>query len=78
VGVVKNFIDVTADPADGISFCKVVPAGKDRERCWNAVGEQLSVLYTQDLTRRETACASTGEGERMCRQGAGLWPKNPT
>jgi hypothetical protein len=78
VGVVKNFIDVTADPDDGIAFCKVVPAGQDRERCWNAVGEQLSVLYTRDLTRRETVCASTGEGERMCRQGAGLWPKDPT
>jgi hypothetical protein len=78
VGVVKNFIDVTANPDDGIGFCREVPAGQDRERCWNAIGEQLSVLYTQDLTKRETACATTGEGERTCRQGAGLWPKDPT
>lgn len=77
VGVVKNFIDVTADPADGIAFCKEVPAGQDRDRCWNAVGEQLAVLYTRDTDRREVACATTGEGERICRQGAGLWPKNP-
>lgn len=77
VGVVKNYIDVTADPQDGIAFCQEVPAGVDRERCWNAVGEQLSVLYTTDLARRETVCATTGEGERMCRQGAGLWPKVP-
>jgi hypothetical protein len=78
VGVVKNFIDVTADPNDGIAFCKEVPAGQDRERCWNAVGEQLSVLFTRDMDRRDAVCATTGEGERMCRQGAGLWPKDPT
>ena len=77
VGVVKNFIDVTADPADGIAFCREVPAGQDRDRCWNAVGEQLAVLYTRDTDRREAACATTGEAEKICRQGAGLWPKIP-
>jgi hypothetical protein len=77
VGVVKNYIDVTADPQDGIDFCREVPAGHDRERCWNAVGEQLSVLFTTDVDRRAVVCATTGEGERMCRQGAGLWPTIP-
>ena len=77
VGVVKNFIDVTADASDGIAFCREVPAGIDRDRCWNAVGEQLAVLYTSDLGSRETVCATAGEGEARCRQGAGLWPKIP-
>lgn len=77
VGVVKNYIDVTADPQDGVAFCREVPAGTDRERCWNAVGEQLAVLHTNDLTTRDEVCATTGDGERMCRQGAGLWPKIP-
>lgn len=77
VGVVKNFIDVTADPADGVAFCREVPAGQDRDRCWIAVGEQLSVLYTLDVARRDTVCAGTGEGEAMCRRGAGLGPKVP-
>lgn len=75
VGVVKNFIDVTADPQDGIAFCREIPTAVDRDACWNAIGEQLSVLYTTDLERREAACATTGEGEARCRQGAGLWPK---
>ncbi|HRX17753.1 MAG: hypothetical protein AB7N73_13135 [Gemmatimonadales bacterium] len=77
VGVVKNFIDVTADPASGIAFCRDVPEGVDRDACWNAVGEQLSVLYTTDLDRRSAVCETTGEGEARCRQGAGLWPKIP-
>lgn len=76
VGVVKNFIDVTADPADGIAFCREVPEGKDRDRCWIAVGEQLAVLYTTDSARREAVCATTGAGEAQCRQGAALSPKS--
>lgn len=77
VGVVKNYIDVTADPEDGIRFCREVPVGQDRDRCWNAVGEQLSVLHTTDYERRAAICATTGEGEARCRQGAGLGPKIP-
>jgi len=72
VGVVKNFIDVTADPADGVAFCKEVPEGQDRQRCWRAVGEQLTVLHTTDIDAREAVCNTVGEGEAMCRQGAGL------
>jgi hypothetical protein len=72
VGVVKNFIDVTAAPTSGVAFCREVPAGVDRDACWRAVGEQMSVLYTSDVTRRAAACATAGEGEALCRQGAGL------
>jgi hypothetical protein len=72
VGVVKNFIDVTANPDDGIRFCQAVSGNLNRERCWRAVGEQLSVLYTQDLARRGTVCAKAGDGEAECRRGAGV------
>lgn len=75
VGVVKNFIDVTADPASGIAFCGKVPAGIDRDACWRAVGEQISVLYTTDMARRSSACAAAGAGEAICREGARIGPK---
>lgn len=72
VGVVKNFIDVTADPEDGIEFCKKVTGDLNRQRCWRAVGEQLSVLYTRDLPRRTSACAKAEDGEAECKLGAGV------
>ncbi len=72
VGVVKNFIDVTADPTPGIAFCRAVPEGIDRNACWRAVGEQLSVLHTTDTLPRATACATAAAGETSCRLGAGL------
>ncbi len=77
VGVVKNFIDVTAAATDGVAFCREVPEGRDRDACWQAVGEEMSVLYTSDLAARDSVCASTGGGEAKCRQGAGLLPRIP-
>jgi hypothetical protein len=77
VGAVKNYIDVTAKPDDGIRFCQAVPTGANRMQCFGAVGEELSVLYSTDLPARERACAMAGsDGETDCRRGAAL-PKKP-
>ncbi len=72
-GVVKNRIDVTADPKDGIAFCQQIPAGANRTQCYVAVGQQISVLHSVDLAARAKACALAGkEGEAECRVGAAL------
>ena len=78
VGAVKNFIDVTADPDDGIAFCREVPSGKDQRQCYVAVGEQIAVLHAEP-EGREKACARTPEGgpREECRYGAGLLPTPP-
>lgn len=73
VGVVKNYIDVTARPEDGIAFCREVPPGRNRRQCWAAVGEQIRVLHATDLAAAERACAAADpEGGPGCRYGAGL------
>jgi hypothetical protein len=77
VGAVKNYIDVTAKPDDGINFCKAVPTWANRMSCYRAVGEELSVLYSTDLAARERACVNGGvDGETECRRGAEL-PAKP-
>jgi hypothetical protein len=69
---VKNYIDVTANPDDGIAFCRQVEAGDNQDQCFNAVGEEVSVLY-RDADRREQACRKAGAaGEERCRIGAQL------
>ncbi len=76
VGVVKNYIDVTAKPADGIAFCKDVPPGKNRSQCFVAVGEQISVLHPTDIPTRESLCSAAGlDGVADCRRGASLAPR---
>ena len=73
VGAVKNYIDVTAKPIDGIAFCKAVPPGANRASCFGAVGEELTVLYSTDIPARQRECAKAGvDGEAACRRGAEL------
>lgn len=72
IGVAKNRIDVTADAADGVEFCRLVPAGAGRARCFQAVGEQIAVL-TGDPDRRAALCEGLApEDARACRSGASV------
>ena len=41
LGVVKNRIDVTAQAADGFSFCREVSSEPNRKKCYQAVGEEV-------------------------------------
>lgn len=77
IGVVKNFIDVTARPADGLGFCARIESEPSRVACYVAVGEQLAVLE-RDGTQRTEFCAKLSESARpACRFGAGLTLEPP-
>jgi hypothetical protein len=77
VGVVKNFIDLTARPGDGIAYCRSVSGSGNRLACYEAVGEQIGTLR-QDLTERAAACAEVAEEYRgACRYGARLTSTRP-
>lgn len=78
VGAVKNYIDVTANPDDGVAFCREVPAGRNRRQCYVAVGEHLTVLNWNDRSARERACVKMpADGVEECRYGAGLLAAAP-
>lgn len=71
-GAVKNYIDLTANPQDGVTLCSATPAGDNRARCFQAIGEEISVLYPTDAAARATACAKMPTGDAGdCKRGAG-------
>ncbi len=77
VGVVKNFVDVTSDPQDGLDFCAKVSDQVIGTACYVAVGEEMSVLHT-DMTRRARLCGQADERFRnACKYGGGLSPERP-
>ena len=77
VGVVKNFIDVTAKPDDGFDFCHRLGNPNYSVACYNAVGEEMSVLY-HNPPDREKQCARLPAAEgAVCRYGAGLGGDRP-
>lgn len=79
VGVVKNFIDVTATADDGLDFCaRVLEQPAVATACYVAIGEQMAVLYpVREDRARECARAGAGPWEAACRYGAGLNTERP-
>lgn len=72
VGYVKNLIDVTADPQDGLGYCRLLPAGASKEHCYRAVGQQVFLLAAEP-ERRAAICAMAEPGyAAQCRTGADL------
>ena len=77
VGVVKNFVDVTAKAEDGLAFCKRLGPEDIATSCYVAVGEEGAVLYPS-MDRREALCSGVETSYRpACRYGAGLTQERP-
>ena len=57
VGVVRNVVDVTANPSDGFRYCVALTENVSKVTCYYAVGEEIAVLT-----------ADTAERARMCRE----------
>jgi len=77
VGVVKNFIDVTALAEDGMDFCRRLSDRPLATSCYVAVGEEVGILR-RDHTEREKECAKADPAYvDACRYGAVLIAERP-
>jgi hypothetical protein len=76
VGYVKNVIDVTANPADGFSYCQLVRAGEAKEHCYRAVGQQIYLLAGSPEARAAHCAGAEAGYVAQCRAGADL-PDQP-
>jgi hypothetical protein len=72
IGYTKNLVDVTADPADGFAYCRLLPAGESKRVCNVAVGEQIWVLAEEPERREEMCLGAEPDFVAACRHGAGL------
>jgi hypothetical protein len=77
VGLVKNFVDLTARTDDGFAFCRQVPGEPNRLKCYEALGEEITVLETDPGRRTETCARSERGYVDACRYGARLTDRPP-
>ena len=78
VGVVKNFIDVTAKADDGLDFCRrVVSQPTVATTCYVAIGEEMAVLYSSPDDRARECARAESEFVAACRYGAALTTDRP-
>lgn len=77
LGYVKNLIDLSADPADGMAYCRQLPAGSAKALCYRSVGEQIWALGGSDVRREELCGQSEAPYRQHCRTGAALMDASP-
>lgn len=70
VGLVKNFVDLTATFDDGFAFCRRLEEPY-KPRCYEAMGEEIGILRaTEDEKRKECSVSESFELEQRCLYGA--------
>jgi hypothetical protein len=77
VGVVKNFIDVTAKADDGFDFCQRLTDRNYLIACYNAVGEEMAVLIRAPADREQQCGRAPKDYVEACRYGATLPAQRP-
>ena len=78
VGLVKNFIDLTAETDQALAFCRRVKGRTEKLRCYEAIGEQLAALRASRADRVPPCQqAESEEYERACLFGARVTRERP-
>jgi len=71
-GAVRHLAYAPSELPRGIAFCRSLPAGAARTRCWDGIGLQVSGFFG-DLEARRRACQSDNDSDvAACAEGAGV------
>ncbi|HMJ19370.1 MAG TPA: hypothetical protein VK478_13340 [Gemmatimonadaceae bacterium] len=71
-GAVRHLAYAPSELSRGVAFCKSLPEGDGRSRCWDGVGLQVGGFFS-DSTSRQRACRSELESDvAACVEGAGV------
>lgn len=61
-GVVQTLINVNANPAEGISYCRAVAEAASKRACYVDIGLQ-AMVHPDGAARRERACSAAEAGQ---------------
>jgi hypothetical protein len=76
-GAVRHLAYAPSELPRGVAFCKSLPEGESRSRCWDGVGLQIGGFFS-DLATRQRACQSEDPRDvAACVLGAGVTPSLP-
>lgn len=76
-GAVRHLAYAPSELPRGVAFCKSLPEGETRQRCWDGVGLQVGGFFP-DLSSRQRACRSEYPRDvAACEEGAGAAPTPP-
>jgi hypothetical protein len=76
-GAVRHLAYAPSELSRGVAFCKSLPEGDSRSRCWDGVGLQVGGFFS-DSASRQRACKSELQSDvAACVEGAGVTRNTP-
>jgi hypothetical protein len=71
-GAVRHLAYAPSELPRGVAFCKTLPDGEARARCWDGIGLQVGGFFADPASRR-LACQSDNPADvAACSEGAGI------
>lgn len=78
LGAVQTLVNQSADPQDGIRFCRVVNGADHKRECYRVVGEMMVSMIPAADARGRSCESAEAEFVAACRRGAGAEPATNT
>jgi hypothetical protein len=72
LGAMSTLINQSADPQDGIRFCRALPGADAKRHCYRVVGESVARMMAGTQERGRQCETAEPEFVAACRRGAGL------
>jgi hypothetical protein len=77
-GAVRHLAYAPSELPRGVAFCKSLPSGDKRARCWDGVGLQVGGFFTDLASRRRACQTEDADDVAACVLGAGVTAGVPT
>jgi hypothetical protein len=74
LGAVSTLINQSADPRDGMRFCRALPGAEAKRECYRVVGESIGRMVDGTAARGRECQAAEPDFAAVCRRGAGIEP----
>jgi hypothetical protein len=72
MGAVRHLSYAPSELPRGEGFCKSIPAGDNRTRCWNGIGQQIASFFAYPAERRHGCQTESADDVSACLIGAGV------
>jgi hypothetical protein len=72
MGAVRHLSYAASELPRGEGFCKSIPAGDNRTRCWNGIGQQIASFFAYPAERRHGCQTESADDVSACLIGAGV------
>lgn len=71
-GAVRHLAYAPSELPRGVAFCKSLPEGEARVRCWDGIGLQIGGFFVDQASRRQACQSDSASDVAACIEGAGV------